>query len=184
MTDIGTKIIGTVNKITENGCYCSLGKDGFGFMPKSFMDGYVNEGGNYLVSLRDRIEVVVYKIDKKGFIFLSSESSFDVMQEKERERQERIKLIKEKKEEKKKRHEEKKAKYEMQESFVEQFEPGVVFESEVVKVEKNKAVIRVGNIEGIIPKEEIDWNEINNVDNLLYEGEKVNADFMGYDSSP
>lgn len=181
MIEIGYKIIGTVNKINEDGCYCSLGTSGFGFMPKNLMDGLIGEDGNYLFSLKDKIEVCVYKIDKKGFILLSSEKSYEAFQERQKEREEHRKIIMEKKEEKRRRIEERKAKSAIRESFAEQFEPGMVFESEVVQVKKNKAVIRIGDIEGVIPKEEIDWNEINKLEDLLYEGEKVNVVFVEYD---
>lgn len=167
MIEIGHKLTGTVNKITEKGCYCSLGISGFGFMPKNLMDGLVDNEGNYLISNRDKVDVYVHNINEQGYILLSSVKSYETAQEKKRRKMEKI--------------EERRVRDEKLAYFVEHFEPGLVFEAEVVKIKKTEVLIRLGNYEGVIPKEEIEWNEINKLEDLLYEGEKISAVFLRYD---
>lgn len=167
MIEIGHKLTGTVNKITEKGCYCSLGISGFGFMPKNLMEGLVDDEGNYLISNRARIEVYVHNINEQGYILLSSVKSYETAQEKKRRKMEKI--------------EERRVRDEKLAYFVEHFEPGLVFEAEVVKIKNAEALIRLGDYEGVITKEEIEWNEINKLEDLLYEGEKISAVFLRYD---
>ena len=148
---IGYKLIGIVNKITAKGCYCALGV-GYGYMPKALMDGLVDDDGNYLISIGDRIETYVHDI-KRGIILLESVKNYEVAQEKKSRAKQ----------------------------FAEHHKSGYVSEAEVVKIKKDEVIIRLGDYEGVISKEEIDWNKINRLENLLYEGEKVNVFYVKYD---
>ena len=64
--------------------------------------------------------------------------------------------------------------------FKERYEPGSIFPCEVKKVSASRAEILVDNsIEGTITKEHLGWNAINKVSDVLYEGEPINAVFVG-----
>lgn len=64
--------------------------------------------------------------------------------------------------------------------FKERYEPGTIFPCEVKKVSASRAEILVDNaIEGTITKEYLGWNAINKVSDVLYEGEPINAVYVG-----
>lgn len=64
--------------------------------------------------------------------------------------------------------------------FKERYEPGTIFPCEVKKVSSSRAIILVDNtIEGTITKELLGWNAINKVSDVLYEGEPINAVYVG-----
>lgn len=64
--------------------------------------------------------------------------------------------------------------------FKERYEPGSIFPCEVKKVSASRAIILVDNtIEGTITKELLGWNAINKVSDVLYEGEPINAVYVG-----
>ncbi len=67
--------------------------------------------------------------------------------------------------------------------FVQRYETGTIFPCEVKKVTPSRAEILVDNaIEGTITREHLGWNAINKVSDILYEGELINAVFVGEDS--
>lgn len=64
--------------------------------------------------------------------------------------------------------------------FKEHYEPGTIFPCEVKNVSASRAEILVDNsIEGTITKEQLGWNTINKVSDVLYEGEPINAVYVG-----
>ena len=64
--------------------------------------------------------------------------------------------------------------------FKERYEPGEILHCEVKKVSASSADILVENsFEGLITKEQLGWNAINKVSDVLYEGELINAVFVG-----
>lgn len=66
------------------------------------------------------------------------------------------------------------------EKFKERYEPGTIFPCEVKTVTASRAEILVCNaVEGYINKEQLGWNAINRVSDILYEGESINAVFVG-----
>lgn len=68
--------------------------------------------------------------------------------------------------------------------FKERYEPGTIFPCEVKKVSASRAIILVDNaIEGTITKELLGWNAINKVSDVLYEGEPINAVYVGEENS-
>ena len=67
--------------------------------------------------------------------------------------------------------------------FVSRYEPGTIFPCEVKSVSDHFATILVCNtIEGHINKEQLGWNAINKVGDVLYVGEPINAVFVGEDN--
>ena len=66
--------------------------------------------------------------------------------------------------------------------FVSSNEPGTVFEAEVVRVQNSKVIIQVGDIQGIVKKEDTNWNEIDGLEDLLFEGETINVVYVKYEN--
>ncbi len=67
--------------------------------------------------------------------------------------------------------------------FSSRYEPGTIFPCEVKSVSDSTATILVSNtVEGYISKEQLGWNAINKVSEVLYVGEPINAVFVGEDN--
>ena len=67
--------------------------------------------------------------------------------------------------------------------FSSRFEPGTIFPCEVKSVSDSTATILVSNtVEGYISKDQLGWNAINKVSDVLYVGEPINAVFIGTDN--
>lgn len=67
--------------------------------------------------------------------------------------------------------------------FSSRYEPGTIFPCEVKSVSDSLATILVSNaIEGYISKDQLGWNAINKVSDVLYVGEPINAVFVGEDN--
>lgn len=158
---IGYKLNARINKIQDNGCYCTFldYSDNYGFLPKSLALSLYDENGNFTKALRDELIVVIYKIDTKGFL-LSDVATFEKEQEKLRKKAEKA-ILKQR-----------------IENFASSYELGSIFEAEVVRVENSKVIIQVGNVQGIVRKEDTNWNEIDRLDDLLFEGESINAVYI------
>ncbi len=128
---VGEKILVQINKIQENGCFCTFlptWQNQFGFMPNELMHSFFDENGNLTISVRDKIDVVIYKITEKGFI-LSDVSTY----EKKEKNVQRSALISD---------------------FVSKNKAGTIFEAEVTEVLDTKVFINRGGIQGIIKKED------------------------------
>ncbi len=168
---IGDKIKTRINKIQSNGCFCSfiykagdefgLLQNQFGFMPKHLMLDYYDEAGNITVKVGDKIDVVIKNITNRGII-LSDIQTFE---------KEQIK----KKEEKEHQHK-------LIEDFTNNFEIGNYFEVEVAKVRKNQVIIKLGELYGFINKEDTNWNEIDKLEDSVFEGEILKAVFIKYEN--
>ncbi len=157
----GKLVKAQINKIQDSGCYCSLYQShDFGFMPNYLMPSFFDEDGNFTKSVGDQVKVVINKINDKGFITLSDVETY------------------EKKQEKLRRKEEKAIMRQQVEKFVSEYERGTIFEVEVVSVEKSKVIIRVGDIQASIKKEDTNWNEIDRLEDLVFEGEIIKAAFI------
>lgn len=68
------------------------------------------------------------------------------------------------------------------ENFATKYEPGTIFETEVVHVQNSKVIINLGDIQGIIRKEDTNWNEIDRLEDLLFEGEPIDAVYIRYEN--
>jgi len=147
---VGEKVQARINKIQDNGCYCSLYHSlQYGFMPNNMMPSFFDDKGNFTKSVGDIVMVVIIKINDRCII-LSDIKAFDM--------QERIK------------------------QFAETIEPGTIIEAEVIQVKKSIVKIRFGEIEGLIKKEDTNWNEIDQLEDLLFEGETINAVYTQYEN--
>ena len=74
---VGDQIGVRINRIQENGCYCSfhpLRSNHYGFMPKYLMSSMIDEHNNYYVSVGDDITVVIYKITDNRFLLSDIET--------------------------------------------------------------------------------------------------------------
>ena len=81
---VGEKIKTRINKIQDNGCFCSffpLWQKQFGFMPNYLMPSCFDENGNITINVGDDIEVIISKITARGII-LSDILTFEKEQEK------------------------------------------------------------------------------------------------------
>ncbi len=163
---IGDKLQARINKITEKGCFCSflpLWQNQFGFMPQKFMSSLYDESGNFLKNVGDNIIVVINSITDRGII-LSDIATYEKEQEKLRKKE---------------------AKAHMQiliNDFILKYDIGTVFEAEVIRVQNTKAYITLGGIQGIIKKEDTNWNEIDRLEDLLFEGETINAVYLKHEN--
>lgn len=164
---VGDTQLVKINKIQENGCFCSfipLYLNQYGFMPKTFMPSYIDDNGDIAKNIGDKIVTVIKEITDRGIILCDVQ--FYIKE------QERLK----KKEEM----------AQMQariESFVSKFEVGTIFEAEVTKILNSKIIISLGDIQGIIRKEDTNWNEIDRLEDVLYEGETINAVYYKYENN-
>ena len=86
---VGEKIKTRINKIQDNGCFCSffpLWQKQFGFMPNYLMPSCFDENGNITINVGDDIEVIISKITARGII-LSDILTFEKEQEKIKEKE-------------------------------------------------------------------------------------------------
>ena len=163
---VGDCVSVRINKIQENGCYCSflpLKLNKFGFMPQKRMPSFYDENGNIIRSKGDDVEAVINHISDNGFITLSDVVYYKNQQE----------FLRKKKEIQKQHIED----------FVSEFEYGTIFEVEVDQVQSSKVIIKIGDIHGIINKEDTNWNDIGRLEDLLFEGEIVKAVYLKYENS-
>lgn len=162
----GNKIIGRINNIKDNGIYVTLDSEsGFGFMPNNLMPSYYDENGNLTKSKGDKIVVFVYKSDEKG-VMLCDNYTYEKQLEKQFKEEQKIK------------------RQELGKDFASKYKSGDIFEVEVLKIHNNHVNITLdGIVEGVIAKEEIYWNEINKLSDILFEGEIINAVFIGYENN-
>lgn len=161
---VGEKIKTRINKIQDNGCFCSffpLWQNQFGFMPIHLMPSYFDKNGNITIKVGDNIEVIINKITTRGII-LSDILTFEKKQEKIKKKEYQDALI---------------------EDFVQNFEPGTFFEVEVIQVKKDIVIIRIGDLEGIINKEDTNWNEIDRLEDSVFEGEVLKAVFIKHENN-
>lgn len=160
---IGNRLHVRINKIQDNGCFCSfhpLSTGKFGFMPKYMMSSLYDENGTLTKSVGDDIEVVISNINEQGFVILSDTVYYEKEQVKLRKKEEKVIQKKQ------------------IETFASQYEIGTVFEAEVSRVQISKVVINIGDIQGIVKKEDTNWNEIDRLEDVLYEGEIINAVYI------
>lgn len=75
---IGDRVRVRINKIQENGCYCSLGQGYFGFIPNVLMPSFIDEKWHCTNAVNEIVDVVIYDIKNNGFILLSDEIKFMV----------------------------------------------------------------------------------------------------------
>jgi len=62
--------------------------------------------------------------------------------------------------------------------FVSKFEIGTVFDVMITKVKNSKIIVNINNIHGIIKKEDTNWNELEKLENLVFEGETTKAVYI------
>lgn len=161
---IGDKISVKINKIKNNGCNCSIypyGRSGFGFLPNYLMPSLFDKNGKFVKSVGDLMTVVVSKINDKGFITFSDIETYEKEQEKLRKKAIKKQNI---------------------EDFTSEYEIGTIFEAEVIQIKESKIVVKVGEVQGIIKKEDTNWNEIDRLEDVLYEGEVINAVYIKNES--
>lgn len=161
---ISDRVLVKINKIQETGCYCTflpLG-DKYGFMPKKLMRCLYDEQGNFTKKVGDKLSVVIVDISEKGMLLSDVETyNKDLEKKRKKEAAERMKQL--------------------INNFASSYEIGSIFEAKVVKVWNSKVHIDIAGIEGIILKEDTNWNEINKLSDLLFEGEIINAVYIRYE---
>ena len=151
-------------KINDNGCLFTLyqGKGQRGFMPKYLMPrSFFDKYGHFTKSIGDEINVLIYNINKESLIL----SDVDYYENKQRNK-------------------EAKAKHKQRvEDFVSEYEQGEEFKAEVIQVQDSKVLIYVrGDIHGIIKKEDVSWNEIDRLEDFLFEGEIINVKYIKHEN--
>lgn len=68
------------------------------------------------------------------------------------------------------------------EKVASQLDKGYKVEAEVFQVESSKVIIKIGGAYGIIKKEDVSWNEIDRLEDVLYNGETINAVYLKNDN--
>lgn len=163
---VGDSVRVRINKIRENGCYCTflpLWTNQFGFMPNNLMPSCFDENGNFTKTVGDTFFVVISRITDKGII-LSDIDTYKKEQEKKRRKEEKERMQK------------------LIDDFASKYTPGTVFEAIVVRVKNTRVYIDLGGVQGVIKKEDINWNEIDRLEDLLFEGETINAVYLKHDN--
>lgn len=164
---VGDSVRVRINKIQENGCYCTflpIWKNQFGFMPNYLMPSCFDENGNFTKSVGDTFFVVVNRITERGII-LSDIDTYKKELEKIRKREEKARM------------------QQLIDDFATKYAVGTIFEAIVVRVNYTRVYIDLGGVQGIIKKEDINWNEIDRLEDILFEGETINAVFLKYEKS-
>ena len=161
---IGDRILVKINKIQETGCYCTflpLG-DNYGFMPKKLMRCLYEEKDNFTKKVGDKLSVVIVDISERGILLSDVETyNKDLEKKRKKEAAERMKQL--------------------IHNFASSYEIGSIFEAKVIKVSYSKVMINIAGTEGIILKEDTNWNEINKLSDLLFEGEIINAVYIRHE---
>ena len=145
----------TIDEVKEDGIVVSTDYFIQWFINKNyFTDDFKQRFENDKVIVTEKIKVAVTKIDdQKQKLYLS-------MKDVERVQQKPLMMA-------------------LLDDFVKKYEPGTVFGTEVTEVLPNKIYIKVGDdIRGVIHKKDINWNEIANLQDLVFVGETVNAVFL------
>ena len=91
---VGDSVAVRINKIQENGCFCSfhpLSVNKYGFMPKKLIPSFTDENGNIIKSKGDDVKAVIYYISDSGFITLSDLAYYAKEQEKLRKKADKAK---------------------------------------------------------------------------------------------
>ena len=57
-------------------------------------------------------------------------------------------------------------------------ERGNIYEAEVIDIQREYAKVQIGNLVGYIDKESVSWNEIEEIDDILYAGQIVNVVYL------
>ncbi len=144
-----------IDEVKEDGIVVSTGHFIQWFINKNyFTEDFRQQFDNDKVVVTEKIKVAVTKIDdQKQRLYLSMKDVERVQQKP------RIMAL--------------------LDDFVKKYEPGTVFGTEVVQVLPNKIYIKVDDdIRGIIHKKDINWNEIANLQDLVFVGETINAVFL------
>lgn len=151
----GDKVKCLINKTTDNGVYCSIRHSSqYGYMPKNMMTCFIDKDNNYSISVGDNVEIYVYDVKKSGLIMFCDEIAYIKEQNKRRNV-----------------------------AFAKEYKRGTIFEAKIIDITKSKITILLGDIEGFITKDEIDWNEINQISSLHYVGEMINAVYIKFENS-
>ncbi len=164
---VGDKIQVKINKIQDNGCFCTFwdNSDNFGFLSKKLATTFCDKDGNFKISRNDTISVYIHTISEKGFL-LSDIEAIRPQLDKIRKRNE---------------IEEKQRKKKQIDSFVSTYKPGTIFEAEVIKIYDYQVNIRVGNVFGIITKENLNWNGIDHLNSSIFENEVISVVYVNHE---
>lgn len=156
----GTILKARINKITEKGCYCTIGgSKEYGFMPIYSMPSLLDDNRVITKQVGDIIDVVINKISNRGFVLSDTQTI-----EKENIRLERNYNVR---------------------CFIEEHKIGQIFEATIPNLNKsNKIHIDLGDeSHGVIKKDEASWNEIEQLQDLYFAGEVIRAVYIGEENN-
>ena len=167
----GDIIRGKVNKIIDKGVNITIDDDSWGYLPKTQMTSGVDDNGNIILKKGQLVDVAVSYINKDNLISLS-QKLYDTLTVKEQKR---------------KMNELKKQVLQIKQELVcwfdSEYEKGMVFEAEVKKITTRGAYILLNNIEGFIPKDELNYNVIESPSEVIFEGEIIHAVYIGIEKN-
>lgn len=155
-------VVGTINNIVENkGVYVSLDGDRFGYLPISQMSTWADVNGVILLKRWQQIQVAILKDDGSGRVLLS-QKELDKITEKER-----MKVEKEVKENRR-------------QEFISIYQVGTIFSGAIItKIWRSNVYIRLGEFEGVITKDELNYNVIESPSDVVFVGEILNVVYLG-----
>lgn len=126
---VGDRIQARINKINDNGCYCSFVGQGqlWGFMPNYLMSSFFDGNGDFTKGVGDIVDVIIWKFSERGFL-LSDALAFAKEQKRLQKRMEK--------------------EYEQTliDDFASKFEIGTVFDVMVTKVKDSNIMVAVGAV--------------------------------------
>jgi predicted RNA-binding protein with RPS1 domain len=173
----GDIVEGVIQNVADFGVFVDFYNGLTGLLHISQVSNDKIENLSSLFSKGQAIRVLIKKVREDGKLDLGYKQIPYILIKKRQEEKEKI--IAEKKIARQEALKERQAKAKL---FTKQFHEGTVFpEAEVIKVGEKRANIKVDEYEGLIDRDNLNWNVISSAKDLLYVGEVVNVVFIGVD---
>ena len=173
----GDIVEGVIQNVADYGVFVDFYNGATGLLHISQISSDKIDDLSSLFSKGQAIRVLIKRVREDGKLDLGYKQIPYILIKKRQE--EKDKIIEEKKIARQEALKERQAKAKQ---FTEHFNEGTVFpEAEVIKVGEKRANIKVDEYEGLIDRDNLNWNVISSAKDLLYVGEIVNVVFLGVD---
>lgn len=173
----GEIVEGVIQNVADFGVFVDFYNGATGLLHISQISNDRIDDISSLFSKGQAIRVLIKKIREDGKLDLGYKQVPYILIKKRQEEKEKV--IQEKKVARQEALKERKSKAKL---FTEQYHEGTIFpEAEVIKVGEKRASIKIDEYEGLIDRDNLNWNVISSAKDLLYVGEIVNVVFIGVD---
>ena len=173
----GDIVEGVIQNVADYGVFVDFYNGATGLLHISQISSDKIDDLSSMFSKGQAIRVLIKRVREDGKLDLGYKQIPYILIKKRQE--EKDKIIEEKKIARQEALKERQAKAKQ---FTEHFNEGTVFpEAEVIKVGEKRANIKVDEYEGLIDRDNLNWNVISSAKDLLYVGEIVNVVFLGVD---